>query len=137
MNFALIRSSTLAAGLAFLLICLPAWSRPDSVFLEDLTLTELRDDLHAGKTTIIIPAGGTEQSGPHLALGKHTVRARLLSARIAQVLGDTVVAPVGAYVPEEGAPQRFPGTISVPAATFKNVIEAAARSLRQAGFTHI
>jgi creatinine amidohydrolase/Fe(II)-dependent formamide hydrolase-like protein len=32
--------------------------------LEDLTWTELRDDILAGKTTIIVPIGGTEQSGP-------------------------------------------------------------------------
>ena len=34
-----------------------------SVFLEDLTWTELRDEIGAGKTTIIVPIGGTEQNG--------------------------------------------------------------------------
>ena len=32
---------------------------------------------------------------------------------------------------------RFPGTISIPDAAFKSTVEAAARSFRQAGFTHI
>ena len=54
-----------------------------SVFLEDLTWTEVRDATKAGRTTIIVPIGGTEQSGPHLALGKHNVRARLLAGSIA------------------------------------------------------
>ena len=48
---------------------------PASVFIDDLTWTELRDQIRAGKTTIIVPIGGTEQNGPHMALGKHNVRA--------------------------------------------------------------
>jgi creatinine amidohydrolase len=34
-----------------------------TIQLEDLTWTELRDQIHAGKTTIVVPIGGTEQSG--------------------------------------------------------------------------
>ena len=49
-----------------------------SVFLEDLTWTELRDEIGAGKTTIIVPIGGTEQNGPAMALGKHNRRVKLL-----------------------------------------------------------
>src|ERR1051325_2212567 len=96
-------------------LCLGAAARaaPPSVQREDLTSTEVRAALQAGTTTIIIPAGGTEQNGPHMALGKHNVRARVLSARIAQALGDTLVAPVVAYTPEEAGHQRFAGTISV------------------------
>lgn len=120
----------------------PARAAPSSVELEALSWTELRDAIKAGVTTIIIPAGGTEQSGPHMALGKHNVRARLLSARIAQALGDTIVAPVLAYVPEgaispPAGHMRFPGTISIADAAFKSTVESAARSFRQAGFTHI
>jgi creatinine amidohydrolase/Fe(II)-dependent formamide hydrolase-like protein len=114
-----------------------AHAAPPSVFLEDLTWTELRDAVKAGATTVIIPAGGTEQSGPHLALGKHNVRARVLGGRIALALGDAVVAPVVAYTPEEAGHQKFPGTISIPAATFRSILESAARSLRQAGFMHV
>ena len=71
-----------------------------SVSLEDLTWTELRDEIAAGKTTIIVPIGGTEQSGPAMALGKHNRRVKLLSERIAVALGNALVAPVIAYVPE-------------------------------------
>ena len=47
--------------------CLMAWAAAShaaapSVFIEELTWTELRDAQRAGKTTIIIPVGGTEQS---------------------------------------------------------------------------
>lgn len=113
-----------------------------SVFLEELTWTEVRDALKAGTTTIILPVGGTEQSGPQIALGKHNTRARVLAGRIAAQLGDTLVAPVLAYVPEgsispPAGHMRYPGTISIPDAAFKGTLEGAARSFRQAGFTHI
>ena len=73
---------------------------PHTVLLEDLTWTEIRDQVQAGKTTIIIPIGGTEQSGPGIAVGKHNARAAFLSQKIAERLGDALVAPVVAYVPE-------------------------------------
>jgi creatinine amidohydrolase/Fe(II)-dependent formamide hydrolase-like protein len=120
----------------------PARAAPPSVQLEELTWTEVKAALQSGTTTIIIPAGGTEQSGPHMALGKHNVRARVLAGRIAAALGDTLVAPVLAYVPEgaispPAGHMRFPGTISIPDAAFRSTVEAAARSFRQAGFSHI
>ena len=113
-----------------------------SVYLEDLTWTELRDAIAAGKTTVIVPVGGTEQSGPHIALGKHNVRARVLAGRIAQGLGNALVAPVIAYVPEgsidpPAAHMRFAGTISIPEATFESLLEATARSFRQHGFRDV
>jgi hypothetical protein len=78
----------LRRGLAAVLLCLalgPAAAAQDakSVFLEELTWTELRDEVRAGRTTVIVPVGGTEQSGPHMVLGKHNARARALAARIA------------------------------------------------------
>src|SRR5262249_12162816 len=95
-----------------------AGAQPDTVFLEELTWTELRTAVAAGKTTVIVPIGGTEQSGPHLALGKHNARVRILAERIARALGNAVVAPVIAYVPEgdlrpPSGHMRFPGTITV------------------------
>ena len=113
-----------------------------SVFLEDLTWTEVRDLVRAGAVTIIIPVGGVEQSGPHMALGKHDVRVRLLADRIARSLGRTLVAPVVAYVPEGSvqpptAHMRFPGTITVPDAAFRMVLASAAVSLQHAGFRDI
>ena len=113
-----------------------------SVYLEDLTWTDVRDALQAGTTTIIVPVGGTEQNGPHMALGKHNARAKALAGRIASSLGDTLVAPVLSYVPEGSISppdghMRYPGTISIPDAAFKGVLEGAGRSFRQAGFNHV
>jgi creatinine amidohydrolase/Fe(II)-dependent formamide hydrolase-like protein len=114
----------------------------DTVLLEELTWTEVRDAVQAGRTTIIIPSGGTEQNGPHMALGKHNARVKILSQQIARVLGDALVAPVIAYVPEGGinppsGHMRFPGTITAPEEAFEKVLEAAARSFKLHGFRHI
>ena len=115
---------------------------PATVFIEDLTWTELRDEIRAGRTTIIVPIGGTEQSGPHMALGKHNARVKALSERIARELGNALVAPVIAYVPEGSVNpptehMRFPGTITVPDATFEKVLESAARSFKLHGFRDV
>ncbi|MDA8363934.1 MAG: creatininase family protein [Gammaproteobacteria bacterium] len=114
----------------------------DSVFLQNLTWTELRQDIRAGKTTILIPIGGTEQNGPDMALGKHNLRARLLSERIALRLGNALVAPVLAYVPEghihpPTGHMGFPGTITIPVGAFEQTLEYAARSFKHAGFQDI
>ena len=113
-----------------------------SVYLEELTWTELRDAIAAGKTTVIVPVGGTEQSGPHMVLGKHNVRAKALAGAIATALGNALVAPVIAYVPEgsvepPSAHMRFPGTITVTPAAFESVLDSTARSLRAHGFRDI
>lgn len=115
---------------------------PQTVALQNLTWTEIRDQVRAGKTTIIIPIGGTEQSGPYVAVGKHNVRAEYLSERIAQKLGNALVAPVVAYVPEGGyAPptshMRFPGTITIPDDVFEKLLESAANSFAVHGFRNI
>jgi creatinine amidohydrolase len=115
---------------------------PASVYLEELTWTELRAAIDAGKTTAIVPVGGTEQSGPAIVLGKHNERVRFLAGKIAQALGNAIVAPVIAYVPEGGidppsAHMRFAGTISIPDELFERTLEYAARSLRVHGFRDI
>ena len=129
----------------FILVCLsemPAWADASSIQLDELTSSEVRGKIAAGNTTILIPIGATEQSGPHLVLGKHNVRARLLSEQIAQKLGNTLIAPVIAYVPEgtinpPAGHMRFAGTISIPDAAFESVLEGAARSFKQHGFRHV
>ena len=93
-----------------------------SVFLEELTWTEVRDAVQAGKTTVIVPTGGTEQNGPHMILGKHNIIVKFTAGEIAKQLGNALVAPVVAYVPEGpiDPPARhmlFPGTITLPRST--------------------
>lgn len=147
-----IRTSPLGSGMRQALIVLfvglvsaslaPLATAQDSVFLEELTWTEVRDGIRAGKTTVIIPTGGTEQNGPHMILGKHNVRVRFAAGEIATRLGDAFVAPVMAYVPEgEIAPPTghmwAPGTITLPAEHFAKVAEYAARSFAAHGIRDI
>lgn len=131
--------------LAATLLCLalvPLHAAPSSVYLQDLTSPEVRDALRDGTRLVIIPVGGTEQSGPHLTLGKHNQRVHALAGRIAATLGHALVAPVVSYVPEGSVNpptghMRFAGTISIPDDAFRGLLEGAARSLAQHGFTDI
>ena len=93
-----------------------------------------------GATTIIIPVGGTEQNGPHIALGKHNVRVKALAGKIASALGDTLVAPVVAYVPEGPispsgtCASRAPSRCRIPPSS---LLATAARGFRANGFTNV
>ena len=133
---------TVALGVLSFGVFPAASAPPDVVLLEELTWTELRDLVRSGTTTIILPVGGTEQNGPHMALGKHNTRVRILSERIARTLGRALVGPVIAHVPEGNLSpptghMRFPGTITVPDEVFQRVLEASARSARAHGFRNI
>ena len=136
-------SFALRALVAFALAVVAYSARAqDSVFIDELTSPELAARVRSGATIALIPIGGTEQSGPHIVLGKHNVRVKALSARIATSLGNALVAPVIAYVPEgnvspPSSHMRFAGTITVPEKTFESVLEYAARSLRASGFRDI
>jgi creatinine amidohydrolase len=136
-----------ALALSALFACvawpMPALAQaPDTVFLEDMTWVEVRDAIAAGKTTIIIPTGGTEQNGPHMVLGKHNYLVKYKAGEVATRLGNALVAPVVAYVPEGDVTpptghMRFAGTITTPQDVFAKVLEYAARSFKQHGFTDI
>jgi creatinine amidohydrolase/Fe(II)-dependent formamide hydrolase-like protein/sterol desaturase/sphingolipid hydroxylase (fatty acid hydroxylase superfamily) len=115
---------------------------PQTPFLEDLTWVEVRTLIDAGWRTAIVPTGGTEQNGPHMALGKHNYVVKRTSGEIARTLGNALVAPVIAYVPEGDAypptgHMRFAGTMTVPESVFESLLESAATSLKAHGFTLI
>lgn len=114
-------------------------AEPSSLFIEDLTWPEIRYWIGQGKTTVILPSGGTEQNGPHLPMGKHNLIVRYTSERIAKNLGNALIAPTLTYVPEGGfdpptGHMLFPGTITVSDKTFEDTIESSAMGLFQHGF---
>ena len=132
----------LAMGVLCAVAATSATATPAKVFLEDLTAPELHDRVSSGTTTVLVPIGGTEQNGPHMVLGKHNARAKFLATRIAERLGNAVVAPVIAYVPEgsitpPAAHMRFTGTISISETAFESILESTAKSFRQHGFHDI
>jgi len=113
-----------------------------SVFIEELTWTEIAGAIESGSTTVIIPTAGTEQNGPHMVMGKHKFIVNHASSLIAQELGNALVAPVVTYVPEgsidpPSGHMRMAGSISLPNEYFKKLVEYGARSLRVHGFTDI
>jgi creatinine amidohydrolase len=135
-------TSLLRAVLLLAALLVSSEGRAASVVLEDMTWTELRDRVASGATTVLVPIGGTEQNGPHMTLGKHNVRVRLLASRIAERLGNAIVAPVLAYTPEGAITpptqhMRYAGTLTVSDAAFEATLEGAARSLRLHGLHEI
>jgi creatinine amidohydrolase len=110
-------------------------------YIEQMTWTEIRDAMAAGTTKVIVPIGGTEQNGPHMVMGKHNYVVTFAAALMARQLGDALVAPTVAWVPEgsyeaDGFGDK-PGVITNPSPSYNNLLEAAARSLASHGFTEI
>lgn len=106
---------------------------PPSVWIEDLTWTEVATLQAQGFDSVLIPTGGTEQNGPHLTIGKHNKIVKYTAEAIAREYGGTLVAPVLSYVPE--APHAlFPGTVDIGESLFEPVVEAAASAFLQQGF---
>jgi len=113
-----------------------------SIAIDEMTWVEVRAARDAGYTTVIVPTGGLEQNGPHMAIGKHDYLVREAANRIAQNLGKTLVAPVVSFVPQGGfdPPEghlRFPGTIGVTEQVFDGLLDGIARSLKAGGFRTI
>ena len=110
----------------------------NSVWIDELTWVEVRDEIAGGKTTAIIPTGGIEQNGPYLATGKHNYVLQSACDAIARRLGNALCTPVLKLVPE-GDPEniRFPGTLSLRQETFQMVLTDVANSLRSQGFKHV
>jgi len=113
-----------------------------TVWIEEMTWMDVRDALHEGKTTAIIPTGGMEPNGPWLATGKHNYVLRANCEAIARELGDALCAPIIKLVPEgDIAPasghMRSPGTISMREQTFQALLTDVAHSLKMHGFRNI
>ena len=103
---------------------------------------EVRDALKAGKTTVIVPTGGVEQNGPYLATGKHDYILRATTEAIARKLGNALVAPIVAFVPEGDIDpptghMKYPGTISLTEDTYERLLTDICACFRTHGFEHI
>ena len=113
-----------------------------TVWLEEMTWMDVRDALHAGKTTAIIPTGGMEPNGPWLVTGKHNYVLHANCDAIARKLGNAICTPIIKLVPEgaiepPSGHMRSPGTISVREETFRAMLTDVAHSLKVHGFRNI
>ena len=129
-------------ALCLTLVASAVSAQTPSLYIEDLTWTELRSAIAEGKTSAIICAGGTEQNGPHMALGKHNAIARYAAGQIARQLGNALVYPVMPFSPAGDAAAgighaRFPGTISVSSELYLGVMRQLGQSAIAAGFKNV
>jgi creatinine amidohydrolase/Fe(II)-dependent formamide hydrolase-like protein len=113
-----------------------------SVYIEDLTWPEVQHAIATGKTSAIIYTGSTEQNGPHMAIGKHNFIARWVAGAIAIKLGDALVYPTLPFaitgdLTQKTAHMRFPGSVSLTAQTYRNVVHDIAVSAADAGFKNV
>jgi len=114
----------------------------DNVFMEDLTWMEIRDRMSAGTDTALVATGGMEQNGPYIVAGKHNYVLKGACERIARKLGNTVVAPIIAYVPEgdidpPSLHMKYPGSISLREETYQALLTDICASLKATGFKRI
>ena len=115
---------------------------PNTLLMDHMTSYEIRDAIASGKTTVILPSGGTEQNGPGMVTGKHNFRVSANAQTIARRLGNALVTAVIAFTPEgkydpPTGHLRYPGTIGVPEDVYAGVVEGVVRSLKLHGFKNI
>jgi creatinine amidohydrolase len=146
-------SKSLAASAALLTLSSPAiHAQPNSLLIENMTSTEVRDAIAAGKTTAIYYAASIEQNGPGMALGKHVFIAHYLAPKIAAQLGNALVYPTMPFATtgdwgltdagsiEQGKKtghMRYAGSINLSEETFGAVAHDVALSAISAGFKNV
>jgi len=116
----------------------PAIRAVDTVFMEDMTWLEIKNAMKAGKTTVIVPAGGLEASGPFLVLDKHQRMLHGSTDMIARKLGNALIAPVIRYVPaDDGNRGNYLGDFNISLAAYKSTLSDICAALRNGGFREI
>jgi hypothetical protein len=129
-------SAALAQAVDMRLIPTPM-EAADEVWMEEMTVVEIRDAIKAGKTTAIILTGGVEQNGPYLPTGKHNFVLSATAGPIARRLGNALIAPI--ITLEAGditAPPCY-GCTFVSPATYRALMSDMATSLRAQEFRNI
>ncbi|HEX4934968.1 MAG TPA: creatininase family protein [Gemmatimonadaceae bacterium] len=107
---------------------------PHSRRLEDLSWTDVRDLLDQGTRTVVVMTASMEQHGPHLPTMTDTAIGYAVGDRVAELLGDAILAPVI----RPGCSDHhlaFPGSLSIPEPLFIETVVHYVRSLAPHGFT--
>lgn len=106
------------------------------VLLEDMTWQEVEEILK--ETDIaLIPAGSTEQHGPHLPVNNDTFTAFELAKKAAELAYDHVKTVVVPAIPYGLTSLSFPGTITLSRETQVALYKEVAKSLIQGGFKKV
>ena len=109
----------------------------DNVWIEELTMLEVRDLLATGTNTALILTGGIEENGPYLTTGKHNHVLKVMGESIARRLGNALAAPIVTIEPGDPERASSPGSIRLSQETFQAVLRDMATSLKAQGFTDI
>ena len=110
-----------------------------SLWIEELTWMELRDQIRDGNTTALIMTGGVESNGPHLASGKHNYSNRLMGPAVAEALGQTLIAPLVTLEPGDPSREVMAGNTGpmISQETYIALLVDMGDSLRGMGFTEV
>jgi creatinine amidohydrolase len=110
----------------------------DSVWIEELSWMEVRDQLIAGKTTVLLGTGGVEKNGPYTATGKHNYTLKTTLDAIERKHDKALVAPLITWEPCNPERENLtPGTFCVTPDTYKALLRDALTSLKSMGFKDI
>jgi creatinine amidohydrolase len=105
------------------------------VELDKLTWPQVRDEIAAGRDTVVVAFGATEQHGMHMPLATDALLgdhfARLLADRL-----DAFVAPT-VRVGCSSHHLAFPGTLSLSDETFHAIVADLVQSLATGGFRRV
>jgi creatinine amidohydrolase len=109
----------------------------NTVWIEDMTLLEIRDSIKAGKTTALVLVGGMEDNGPYVTVSQHNSVVRFIGEKIARELGNALCAPVVGMAPGNPEASSSPGSIVLSNDTYKNMLIDMGASLKAEGFKNI
>ncbi len=110
----------------------------DSVWMEELSWMEVRDQMKAGKTMALLGTGGVEKNGPYTATGKHNYVLQTTLEAIARKHGQALVAPLITWEPCNPDRENLtPGTFCVTQDTYKALLRDAITSLKSMGIKDI
>src|SRR3954453_13029878 len=118
--------------------------------LDRLTWPEVQAELEAGRDTVVIALGATEQHGRHMPLATDALIGDELAREVAERIDPFVAAPVRvgccahhAFVAPSlrvgcsARPLVYPGTLSLEDDRFLAIVGALIRSLTRGGFKRV
>ena len=107
-----------------------------SIFMEDLSWTEIKNAIEIGYDTILVGFGAMEQHGPHLPIQTDTFTARRLCELVACSMENVLVSPeipFGSSIIH----RFFPGTITISEDVLFEFVKEYCQCLESHGFKKI
>ncbi len=106
-----------------------------AVELDLMTWPDVKAEIDAGRDTVVVAFGATEQHGPHLPLATDALIGDHLARLVADRL-DAFIAPTVRIGCSEHH-LEFPGTLSLSEHTFHDLVADVVRSLARGGFRRL